>query len=87
VQTLRAKGADKDNTVFEWVRGMLEKDGNERPTASETYEDIVRECALQHVPFCGACCVEEEGSEGVGDTDEDDLWEQAAELTIVPNTA
>jgi hypothetical protein len=86
-QTLRMKSAEKDNTVFGWARGMLEKEGNERPTASELYEDIVKECAMQHVPFCGACCVEEEGSDDVFDTDEDDLWEQAAELTIVPESA
>jgi hypothetical protein len=86
-QKLRAIGGDKDNTVFKWVRAMLDKEGDERPTAMELYEDIVEECTLQHVPFCGSCCVEDAGSSSVGDSDEDDLWEQAAELTIVPRTA
>jgi serine/threonine protein kinase len=84
---LRDSGAEKDNTVFKWVRAMLDKDADERPTASELYDDIVRECSLQHVPFCGSCCVEDVDSSGIEDEDEDDLWEKASELTIMPETA
>jgi serine/threonine protein kinase len=86
-QKLRAMGNDKDNTVFKWVRAMLDKDGDERPTASVLYEDVVKECTLLHIPFCGSCCVEGAGSSSVEDTDEEDVWEQAAEWTITPGTA
>jgi hypothetical protein len=85
---LRSVGKSRDNTVFGWVRAMLDKDGDERPTATELFDDIVRESAQQHVPFCGSCCVEDLDSSSVDDEDEeeDDLWKQAADLTIVPRS-
>jgi serine/threonine protein kinase len=81
---LRATGSEDDNIIFGWVRGMLDKDAEDRPTASELYDHIVKECAKQHVPFCGSCCVEDVDSSGVEDEGEDDLWQKAAELTIMP---
>jgi serine/threonine protein kinase len=81
---LRTIGSDKDDIVFKWVRGMLEEDADERPTAAMLYADIVKECRAQNVPFCGSCCVEGADSSGVEDEGEDDLWEKAADLTIVP---
>lgn len=87
-KTLRNTGLPKDDIVFKWVRAMLDEDGDERPTASELYDDIVKECNAQHVPFCGSCCLEMLGSssaeEDGGSVDDDDLWERAAEVTVVP---
>jgi hypothetical protein len=86
-KTLRPRGTDKDNTVFGWVRAMLDKDAEERPTAAELYDDVLKESKNLKIPFCGSCCVEEHDSSGIDDTDEEDLWEMAAELTVVPGGA
>jgi serine/threonine protein kinase len=83
-KALQPKGAEKDNAVFGWVRAMLNKDAEKRLTAAEVYDYVVKDCGSLHVPFSGSCCVEEHESSDVEDTDEEDLWERAAELTIVP---
>jgi serine/threonine protein kinase len=82
VKKLRLLGSEKDNILFPWIRAMLAKNMEERPTAAELYEDIVRERKQQRVPFCGSCCIEEVDSSEVEDEDEDALWKEAADLTI-----
>lgn len=84
---LRGMGSAKDDLIFKWVRGMLEEEAEDRPTAATLYEDIVAECTAQHLPFCGSCCLEAVDSSGIEDEDEDDLWGRAAELTLGPEKA
>lgn len=78
-------GSPRDDVVFSWVRAMLQEEGKDRPTAASLYADITAECMKHNVPFCGLCCLEAVDSSGVEDGDEDDLWHEAAELTLDAN--
>jgi serine/threonine protein kinase len=80
---IRTMGSDSDNVVLGWVRAMLEHDADERPTASELYDDIVSKCLKQQVPFCGSCCTDDGDTSSAADRSEDELWQQTADLTIV----
>lgn len=84
-RTLRGVGSEKDNVVFKWVRAMLDGEAEDRPTAATLFLDITNESAAQRVPFCASCCLEPLDSSGVEDEDGDDLWGQAADLTIQPD--
>lgn len=81
---LRAMGDEKDNVIFGWVREMLRHAAKDRPTAFKLYDHIVKASNEHHIPFCGACCADDLDASSNGDGDDDDLWEQAAELTITP---
>lgn len=81
-RTLRSVGLAKDNVVFRWVRAMLEEVAEDRPTAATLFIDITAESTALCVPFCASCCLDPVDSSGVEDDDEEDLWGQAADLTI-----
>lgn len=84
---LRNIGAPKDDVIITWIRGMLDREGDDRPTAAELYAEIVSQSETENVPFCGTCCLEPVESSEMEDDDEDDLWDQAAELTIAAGGA
>lgn len=59
---------------------MLEQLAENRPTAFELYDHIVKKSEEYQVPFYGSCCIDDQLSPGVEeeDDDEDDLWERAS---------
>ncbi|KAH7073443.1 Hsp70 protein-domain-containing protein [Paraphoma chrysanthemicola] len=77
---LRKLGQAKNNIIFDWVRGMLDEDAEDRPTAATLYAHIMEACKTQNVPFCGSCCAEGAETSEDEDDDEDDPWEEAAGL-------
>jgi serine/threonine protein kinase len=80
---LRSTGSPKDDVIFKWVRAMLEEDAEDRPTAATLYRDIVSECEVQSVPFCGSCCLDAVDSSDM-DEDDEDVWVQDDEKTVGP---